>query len=110
MASQAEISSMKAELYGIDVSFTVLAVIAVGLRFLARHRSAGSHGWDDWLVLISMFILFANLAMNVVSKLSMWAQYEAQTYDIPSDRARAWPASGRCTTFVVDHDREGHLR
>lgn len=60
--------SMKSELYGIDISFTILGALAVGLRFWARHRSAGNYGWDDWLVLVSMFILFINFALNAVSK------------------------------------------
>lgn len=59
---------MKTELYGIDISFTILAVLAVCLRFWARYRSAGSYGWDDWLVLISLFMVFANFALNAVSK------------------------------------------
>ena len=62
----ARTASAKAELYGIDISFTVLAVIAVCLRFWARYRSAGNYGWDDWLVLVSMFIVFINFALNAV--------------------------------------------
>lgn len=59
---------MKSELYGIDISFTLLAVLCVFLRLWARHRSAGSYGWDDWLVLISMFIVWINFALNAVSE------------------------------------------
>lgn len=58
----------KAELYGIDISFTLLAVMAVAMRFWARWRSLGKYGWDDWLVLISLFLVFINFALNAVSK------------------------------------------
>lgn len=63
-------ASMKSQLYGIDISFTLLAVMAVGLRFWARARSAGSYGWDDWLVLVSVPLVFTNFAMNAISKCS----------------------------------------
>lgn len=60
--------SIKAELYGIDVSFTLLAVLAVIFRFWARYRSSGNYGWDDWLVLVSLTLVFANFAMNTISE------------------------------------------
>lgn len=59
---------MKSELYGIDISFTLLAVLCVFLRFWARWRSTGSYGWDDWLVLTSMFMVWINFALNAVSE------------------------------------------
>lgn len=67
-AQLAHESAMKLQLYGIDITFTLLAVIAVCLRFWARHWSAGSYGWDDWLVLASLFMVFVNFALNAVSK------------------------------------------
>ncbi|KAK5076367.1 hypothetical protein LTR64_006153 [Lithohypha guttulata] len=69
MAVQASLTdqqAMKAELYGIDITFTVLAVASVALRFWARHHSEAKCGWDDWLVLVSMFLVFINFALNAV--------------------------------------------
>lgn len=73
--------SMKSRLYGIDISFTVLAAIAVVLRFWARHRSAGSHGWDDWLVVISVSILFISLALNAISEWNIHARKWTHAYN-----------------------------
>lgn len=64
-------SDMKAQLYGIDITFTVLAATAVVFRFVARSRVAGLYGWDDWLCLISLCVTFANFAMNAISKFSI---------------------------------------
>lgn len=60
-------SSIKAQLYGIDVTFTLLAALAVGLRFVARSRRAGNLGWDDRLCLASLFFTIANFALNAIS-------------------------------------------
>jgi len=62
------VQTMRSGLYGIDISFTLLAVLCVCLRFWARHRSAGSYGWDDWLVLVAMVMVWINFALNAVSK------------------------------------------
>lgn len=61
---------MKAQLYGIDATFTFLAALAVGLRFVARSRRVGNLGWDDQLCLISLFFTIANFALNAISGLS----------------------------------------
>ena len=70
---------IRSQLYGIDISFTVLAVIAVALRFWARCRSAGSHGWDDWLVLLALCALFVSLGMNVISETTLQSHPNAHT-------------------------------
>lgn len=53
-AQAAQEQSMKSHLYSIDISFTLLAVLAVIFRLWARYRSAGSYGWDDWLLVASL--------------------------------------------------------
>ena len=62
--------SIKSELYGIDISFSLLATVCVGLRFWAHHLRASTarYGCDDLLVLISMFMVWINFALNAVSK------------------------------------------
>lgn len=64
-------ADMKAQLYGIDITFTLLAAMAVGLRFVARARTAGGYGWDDWLCLVSLGVTIANFAMNAISESSI---------------------------------------
>lgn len=61
-------SSIKAQLYGIDISFTLLAALAVGLRVIVRSRSAGNYGWDDHLCVISLVLTFANFTLNAISE------------------------------------------
>lgn len=58
--------SIKSNQYGIDISFTVLATLAVSLRYWARQRSAGSHGWDDCLVFLALCSLFVSMALNAI--------------------------------------------
>lgn len=41
-------------LMGILWTFTVLAAVAVALRFHVRKKLAGSWGVDDWLMLIAV--------------------------------------------------------
>lgn len=67
-----EVSSMKAQLYGIDVTFTLLAAMAVGLRFVARSKRVGNLGWDDHLCLISLIFTIANFALNAISESLIW--------------------------------------
>ncbi|KAL8820355.1 MAG: hypothetical protein Q9223_001404 [Gallowayella weberi] len=42
------------EIVGAVSTLTVLATIAVGLRFLARSFSGSKYGWDDWLILFAL--------------------------------------------------------
>lgn len=39
---------------GIPVTFTVLAVLLVALRFYARTRMKTGLGWDDWIMLLAV--------------------------------------------------------
>lgn len=54
------------EVRSLSFIFTILAVVVVGLRFLARHRQNAPYLIDDWLILVSLMFLGANLAMNLV--------------------------------------------
>lgn len=44
----------KNALLGTPVAFTILAVIAVAIRFWVRITHNARLGWDDWLMLIAM--------------------------------------------------------
>lgn len=39
---------------GTGLTFTVLAVLAVALRFYARTRTKTGLGWDDWTMLLAV--------------------------------------------------------
>lgn len=43
---------------GTGVVFTVLAVVAVGLRFTSKRLTGAPHGLDDWLLLASLLVYF----------------------------------------------------
>lgn len=46
--------------------FTVIAVIAVALRFISRLKIKAPFWLDDWLVLTALVLLFGNSAFNFV--------------------------------------------
>lgn len=50
----------------LTIAFTVLAAIVVAMRFLARHRQGAAYLIDDWMIVVSLLILFGNTAMNIV--------------------------------------------
>lgn len=43
---------------GTGVAFTVLAVVAVGLRFASKRIAHNSFGFDDWLLLFALLCYF----------------------------------------------------
>ncbi len=43
---------------GTGVAFTILAVLAVGLRFTSKRITGVKHGLDDWLLLASLTLYF----------------------------------------------------
>ncbi|KAL8964538.1 MAG: hypothetical protein Q9183_004385 [Haloplaca sp. 2 TL-2023] len=46
---------------------TVLATIAVALRFLARHVARAQYGWDDWLMLLALVWEFGLSAVQYIA-------------------------------------------
>ncbi|KAL8767561.1 MAG: hypothetical protein Q9209_005978 [Squamulea sp. 1 TL-2023] len=42
------------EVIGALTTLTILAAVAVALRFLARSISGSKYGWDDWLILFAL--------------------------------------------------------
>ncbi|TVY54274.1 Satratoxin biosynthesis SC1 cluster protein, partial [Lachnellula suecica] len=50
----------------LSIVFTVLAVVFVGLRFLARHKQNAQYQVDDWLMVLALAFLFGNLACVLV--------------------------------------------
>lgn len=42
------------EIVGALTTLTIIATIAVILRFLARRVSGSLYGWDDWLILFAL--------------------------------------------------------
>jgi cytochrome bd-type quinol oxidase subunit 2 len=52
----------------LSIVFSVLAVVFVGLRFLARHRQGAKYGMDDWLMIVSLLFLAGNLVCVLVSE------------------------------------------
>lgn len=47
-------------LLGIPVLLTILAVLAVGLRFYVRTRGKSLLGWDDWVMLLAVVSIGEN--------------------------------------------------
>ena len=41
------------------IVFTVLSVVAVGLRFISKRMTRAPLGIDDWLLLASLIVYFA---------------------------------------------------
>lgn len=48
------------------IVFTVLAVLFVALRFLARYRQGLQPGWDDWIILSALLLLGGSDAISFV--------------------------------------------
>lgn len=42
------------EVVGALTTLTIVATIAVAMRFLARRVSGSLYGWDDWLILFAL--------------------------------------------------------
>ncbi|PSR98985.1 hypothetical protein BD289DRAFT_65915 [Coniella lustricola] len=57
---------LRSETRNLSTAFTVLATVVVGLRFVARHKQNAPYGVDDWLIVVSLVLLFGNLAFNLV--------------------------------------------
>ena len=53
-------------IYGVACAVYVLSFIAVALRFVARRLTLASRGWDDWLILGSLFLNTALLVHILV--------------------------------------------
>ncbi|KAL8993133.1 MAG: hypothetical protein Q9169_006576 [Polycauliona sp. 2 TL-2023] len=47
------------EIIGAVTVLTILAAVAVGLRFFARSMQSAHYGYDDWLMVFSLVALFA---------------------------------------------------
>lgn len=43
-----------AAMYGIATSMTILALVAIALRFYARYIKKTGYSWDDWMILPAM--------------------------------------------------------
>jgi hypothetical protein len=41
-------------MYGIATSMTILALVAIALRFYARHVMKIGYSWDDWMMIPAM--------------------------------------------------------
>lgn len=41
-------------MYGIATSMTILALVAIALRFYARHIMKIGYSWDDWMMIPAM--------------------------------------------------------
>ncbi|KAL1874720.1 hypothetical protein Plec18167_005956 [Paecilomyces lecythidis] len=61
-----EDQAMHNQVLAIDITFTILAVASVALRFWARLKSAAGIGLDDWLSVGGLLILFINFALNLI--------------------------------------------
>ncbi|KAL8832109.1 MAG: hypothetical protein Q9191_000466 [Dirinaria sp. TL-2023a] len=48
-----------AAMYGIATSMTILALVAIALRFYARHIKKTGYSWDDWMILPAMLFTIA---------------------------------------------------
>ncbi|KAI0147039.1 hypothetical protein GGR57DRAFT_506015 [Xylariaceae sp. FL1272] len=48
----------------LSIGFTAFAAAFVALRFLARWKQTVRFGADDWLMVVSLVLLFGNLVMN----------------------------------------------
>ena len=53
-------------IYGVACAVYVLSFISVALRFVARRLTSASRGWDDWLILGSLFLNTALLVHILV--------------------------------------------
>ncbi|KAH8655215.1 hypothetical protein BX600DRAFT_469307 [Xylariales sp. PMI_506] len=49
----------------LSIAFTVIAAAFVSIRFIARWRQGLKIGWDDWLILLALVMLFGNLGINL---------------------------------------------
>ena len=56
---------------GLTFAFTAMAAVVVAMRFLARHRQGAAYLIDDWMIVVSLAILFGNMVMNIVRT---WAE------------------------------------
>ena len=56
--------SRQQEILGTIVFLMVVAIVAVGMRLMARRISAAGWGWDDWLICVALVV---TLGLNVDS-------------------------------------------
>ncbi|KAH9908440.1 hypothetical protein F4778DRAFT_347866 [Xylariomycetidae sp. FL2044] len=49
----------------LSIAFTVFGAVFVGLRFGARYKQRVKYAADDWLMVLSLVLLFGNMAMNL---------------------------------------------
>ncbi|KAM0800100.1 hypothetical protein BDR22DRAFT_852859 [Usnea florida] len=72
VASQADVEGSHTKLiYGAVITVTILATIAVILRFLARRKSAASISYDDYLIVIALLFLYG-LNLDVILDADLW--------------------------------------
>ena len=53
----------------VNIVTLVIAVIAVILRLISRRLSAAHFWWDDWLIIVGLFLDFGSSAFNFIGKL-----------------------------------------
>ncbi|KAI9726853.1 MAG: hypothetical protein M1834_001485 [Cirrosporium novae-zelandiae] len=59
------LESRQRELLSATVALPMLALIFIGLRFLARWKGRVSYGRDDYLLLVSMTFLLGTMSVNI---------------------------------------------
>jgi len=59
------LSSSGSAILAVSIVFTLLAIIAVGLRTWARSITSVKFGWDDWLIVITIILCVAGTALNI---------------------------------------------
>lgn len=55
----------------LTIGFTLFATVVVAMRFVARRRQGAKLLIDDWLTVVTLVILYGNMIMNIVCKLSL---------------------------------------
>lgn len=61
---------LRTHVRGITIGFTVFATVIVGLRFVARKLQAARILIDDYLMVFSLVLLYANMVMNLIREFS----------------------------------------
>ncbi|ORY58148.1 uncharacterized protein BCR38DRAFT_527689 [Pseudomassariella vexata] len=65
-ATQDLSQDLRSNARALTIAFTVLAAVVVVMRLLSRRRQGAPILIDDWLIIASQVLLFANCAMNMV--------------------------------------------
>lgn len=76
----------------LSIVFSILAVVFVGLRFLARHRQRAKYGIDDWMMVVSLAFLGGNLACTLVRMYTLSKLFWILTSE--SGPQRSWTSFG----------------